>query len=213
MTSDQTLQLTERDRASLYVLTHQLRCMTVQQIQNTWWPGQTTCSNVRARLRKLEAAGLLERTTRMARPAPTCRAPLARWMPGDPPPDFRSLSRAIRNRWKGRLAEPTEIVTATALAARLLGGAVRPLRATETTHEIGLAALFLTHYRDANWVSDLTQYSELGRSRDAALPDALIRDDVGRTLLAVEYAGQYGAEKLSQHHADMDAAELGYVLW
>jgi hypothetical protein len=199
------VQLTDRDRDCVGTLVHAVRVFSDQQIIRHWFGGdKNNARAASARIRQLEASGLLGRLKTMAHPELDLQAPLLDWRPGQAEPDIAALARRIHHRW----SKPpcvTHLVYATELANRRFGGFVgaRPPRTSETTHDLHLAAVYL-QYRiqrpsaAKKWVAEAQLYSE-GWGRHSRLPDALIRRGNGRDVI-VEFGGRYSYAKLCDFH-------------
>ncbi|MGD9689161.1 MAG: hypothetical protein AB7K52_00580 [Phycisphaerales bacterium] len=215
MTLPAAKSLTPRDENLLHALTHRVRVLTLNQVARTFWAGASETSAAEPRLDQLCGAGLLERLVRMAHPELPLSAPLATWQPGLPRPALTALARQLRSRW--RLPDTATVMyTATRAAAALTGGhGDRPLRTSETTHDIHLAGVYLLMRRELptrarSWKSEARLLAE-GRGRHEKLPDAVVTD--GRSETAIEFGGMYSADKLAAFHDHCHHSHLGYELW
>lgn len=209
--------LTARDTEILRSLIWKVRLFTLAQLSTTWWTDSPSGrSEARRRCRRLVDQGLLEMTAVHARPLPSLTAPVCCWAPGEPTPDFGRVSYVLRCRW----AEAPRTVTAyvaTTRAANAFGGHGGPLRhPLQATHDIGVSQVYLTYRATTPWLArawvgeDVVPRSQRRRVR---VPDALIRDDSGRTSLAVEFGGAYDAARVAGFHEDCLKTGVPYVLW
>jgi len=194
-------------------LTSRVRVLTLAQIADLL--GDLVGDQTQALAAAMEAQGLIERRVVLARPALRCSAPLVSWRPGDELPEFGKAAYRLKSRWREPV-EPTEIVQASRLAASRYGGALggRWPRASETTHDVSLAGVFLWHCQHrpedaACWVPEAQLYAE-GRGLQGRLPDAVIRRG-GKEICIVEFGGSYGKQKLAAFHAEMRS--LPYEIW
>jgi hypothetical protein len=212
-----SVNLTDRDREILTTLTQRIRCLSVVQLVAHWWPAsEHALRSANRRIRELEIAGYLVRQRAFAKPLVPLTAPLVTWRPGEQPPDFAALSYRLKTRFSGA-ARQIPIVVATTRAADQFGGAGgRPPRASETTHDLGLAVVFLQLLRSAperarGWVSE----AALVRGDDVAahkLPDALILEPHGEETV-IEFGGEYSKAKLATFHQDCLSLARRYEVW
>lgn len=212
--------LTERDRDILDALTCRVRVLSLEQVARAWWPGASR-SAAEERLSRLSAAGLVEARRFAARPETELVAPLATWQPGRSTPDFATVSYRAKSRW----SEPpvmTACVIATERSGNRFGGrGGRFPRATERTHDLHLAQVYLrmrvlNPSRARTWLrEDLVAKSRSEDEETAAagekLPDAIVRD--GQHDTAIEFAGAYAREKLREFHLYCERTSLAYELW
>ncbi len=194
------------------LLTRRVRVMTLAQIANALCGGG---ADAEALARELEEEGMIERQTVLARPALPCTSPVLVWRPGDELPAFGKTAYRLKARWR-KPVEPTEIVQASQKAARRYGGYLggRWPRASETTHDVNLAGVFLWHREHrpedvASWVPEAQLYAE-GRGLRSRLPDAVIRRG-GTEVRFIEFGGSYGKQKLAAFHTEMQ--HLPYEIW
>jgi hypothetical protein len=98
---------------------------------------------------------------------------------------------------------------------RFAGSGGRAPRASETTHDLCLAAVYLRLMatdpgRAKRWISEATLY-ERGEGRNGRLPDAAIVTRGGKTI--VEFGGAYSAVKVKEFHGFCAERGWGYELW
>lgn len=206
------LTLTDRDREILATLSGPCRFATVEQLSRTFWPSsKARVSDARKRLSALKDAGLVEARVIMAHPELQLSGPVFSW-PGDDPSDLARTAYRVRQRWTEPL-QATRVVLATDEARGLLGARPgRPIRRSETTHDVHLAAVYLG-YRErdpeaaARWVSG----DELRTDAFEKVPDAVIRDDRGGIARVIDFAGSYSAGKLKAMHAEY--SRIPHELW
>jgi len=82
------------------------------------------------------------------------------------------------------------------------------------THDLNVAELFL-HYRREG-LPNHRWTSEDRLPRDWPIPerpDAVVRDDAGEIIRAVEYGGDYPASRLAELHAGLSRIGLSYEVW
>ncbi len=211
------LALTERDSELLEVLASRVRCLSLRQVTTQWWPAQAESTrNARARLRKLEEAGLLDSGAVLARPLPAIMSPVLTWSPGAAPPDFSPVAYFLQHRFSMPVVS-TPVVFATRAAASRYGGQVGRLsRPSEATHDLGLASVYLLFHQATPakakcWISEARLVRGMqGASRK--VPDALIRTRRGRETV-IEFGGEYAKAKLLEFHQDCAERGRSYELW
>lgn len=211
------VQLTQRDESILVALTKRIRCVNADLAARYFWP-QSTDGQIKSlrRLRQLQSAGWLSSQQGYAKRLPLLTRPVVTWSLSDPAPDFGWLSNYLKTRFK----EPTrtmQIFIATRQAAVRYGGTGdRWPRRSETTHDLGLAQVYLhllesDPMRASAWVSEASLVAR-GTHPGEKLPDAIIRPATGRESV-IEFGGQYGKEKLQAFHDYCVNAFLEYELW
>lgn len=186
--------LSPAEQELLFVLTHRVRVLTVQQVARTW----RELSSPKP-LRRLAESGLLIPFSTVAHPELPLERPVIAWHSG-PPPDFAAASHELRSRWK-QAAVRTPCLIASRAAGRSLGGhGGRFPRESEETHDIHLAAVFLRLMQAspedaACWMHE----DEIKKERDAKggkLPDAVLC----HTGKVIEFGGAYKKAKLEAFH-------------
>jgi hypothetical protein len=210
------MALTPRDHSLLDTLTRRVRVLSLVQIGNTWYlPSPRSVSLARRRLGRLELAGYVEKFRMFARPVIPLVRPVLAWHPGLPEPDYRSLSRQLIRRWT-QPAVPTTMVIASRQAGILLGGhGGRRPRASEATHDVCMAGLYLTMVeRDPSirtyWQSE-ARLRQLGYGDSVFLPDAMIV--TGESRRVIEFGGSYSHGKVARFHQSCADEALPYEIW
>jgi len=208
--------LGERDRLILDTLTRRVRALSIGQVARTFWEGTNSAQRSAARrVGELEVAGLLEQHVVLAHPELELDAPILVWRPGNPTPEFGKIAYCLKSRWR-HPPQATRIVIATAEAGTWLGGyGGRIPRASETTHDLHLASVYLRMLkaqprRARKWESEARLLAR-GGGRGEKLPDALIRSRGGAT--AIEFGGAYPVTKLRAFHEHCRNRGLAYELW
>lgn len=168
---------------------------------------------VRTRLARLEKRKLLESRQVLAALPPSVDEPLCRWRPGDPLPHCGRVSYQARCRWKRLPVQVCRVYCATPLARALFGRApVKSARACQTSHDLGLAATYLTFRRrwprltSACWRNE-SEYAHF-RGHGVKVEDAMLADNE-RVLMLIDFAGQYRPDRvkaLVQHAQEHSVA-------
>jgi hypothetical protein len=209
------LHFTDRDRELLQALSQKVRLFSQRQVAEHLWNGEL--ANARRRLKRLEQAGLVTRLTVHARSLPPIETPLLSWRPHEVAPDFGALAYRCQHRWKSRAVRSTTAWIVTEAGARAFGGVGRGelTRATQVTHDLGVAAVWLRLRQVApQWATawrgeDVMAHTRLGEK----LPDGFIVDEQGQIAWIIEFAGAYDTDRIRTVHQDCVERELPYQLW
>ena len=100
-------------------------------------------------------------------------------------------------------------------AVRFFGSGPAPsVKLTQLTHDLNVSEIYLRVFQSRD---DGTRWlSEDRLPRDWPMrerPDAVLADESGKTLLAIEYGGDYPVSRLQELHTSFAKADLGYQLW
>ena len=197
------------------ILAESVRVMTVTQIARTWWTdtrwGRDRAS---AAMTRLAAEGWLHVQQALSRPIQSFVAPLIAWRRGARRPDFGAAVRLLHQRAMVA-ARPVKIVFAGTRAVRFFAsGPAMSVKLTQMTHDLNVSELYL-HYRRIG-VPDRFWTSEARLPRHWPLkerPDAVLRDEAGTIVRAVEYGGDYTVSRLAELHAGLSSINLSYEIW
>jgi hypothetical protein len=189
--------------------------MTVAQIAGTWWTDTRWGRNrAGAALNQLAADGWLHVQRALSRPVQLFVSPLVSWQPGDRRPDFDAAARSLHQRAMAD-AKPLKVVFAASRAVIFFGTGRAPnVKLTQMTHDLNVSELYL-HYRRSG-LPDHCWTSEDRLPRDWPLkvrPDALLRNEAGDVVRAVEYGGDYTVSRLAELHTGLSRVELAYEMW
>lgn len=207
---------TARDEEILDTLTRRVRVLGLSQVAETWWNDSARkFDEAKGRLKQLERRGLVQFLNLLARPVPVLSSPLCVWKPGDPEPEFGAVSYRLRSRWIHPVRSVPGVMATAEAGIRFAGKGGRPPRASEATHDLCLAAVYLgmriaEPTRAKRWISEAMLF-ERGLGRDDRLPDAAIVTRSGTT--AIEFGGAYAAPKVSEFHRFCAEHDWGYELW
>ena len=193
--------------------------LSIAQVARTWWPDvETAHSLATRRLWQLHGAGKLHLFSILAHPEIPLRHPLATWKPRETEPNFGRLAHQLRTRWTENVTTQRAVV-ATAESGREFGGwGGRLPRATEQTHDLHLAAVYLAKRREdpqaaSHWESEELVRLKLklkGKLSGDRLPDAIVSRP---KRVAIEFAGRYAPAKLRAFHHYCSGKGLRYELW
>lgn len=212
-------QLTDRDRDILGTLALKVRILTAEQAARTWWPEaiRSRAAAIR-RLGQLVRSGHLKSVERLTRPECSLVEPLARWRPCRPSPPLTQISTCARARHRGQPALTRLYSASKGTSLGLAGVRIRPVRSSETSHDVHLAAVYLRYRLDqprmaAKWVAEWTIPELLGprRKPNDKIPDAALIS--GPRVTAIEFVGTYSTAKLEAFHAYCEARRYAYELW
>jgi hypothetical protein len=197
------------------VLADSVRVMTMAQIAGIWWTDtRWGRSRATAAINQLATEGWLHVQRALSRPVEAFASPLIGWCPGKRRPDFGVVARSLHRRAMAD-AKPVKVVFAATRAVTFFGSGRAPtVKLTQMTHDLNVSELYL-HYRRSG-LPDRCWTSEDRLPRDWPLkerPDALLRNDAGDFVRAVEYGGDYQTRRLSELHAGLSSIGLGYEIW
>ena len=207
--------MSDREKEILRVVANCVRVLSTDQVARTWW-SDTRWGNCRAKesLWDLAARDWLCMQPVLSRPIQSLVEPLMTWQVGEPLPQFEKLARQLHERAK---AQPvvTTIVYATSKTVSLFGKGNKPtIKIAQMTHDLHVSAVFLLLYANGqgteNWLSE----DQLPKSWPLDVrPDAVLLDEGGTPTVAIEYGGDYSAQRLEQLHEGFVSIGLGYELW
>jgi hypothetical protein len=216
------LTLTDRDRAVLACATGPTRLFSLEQAAATWWSGFASgIVAARARLARLETAGLLVKRVFPTHPLLALDAPLVVWRPGDDLPDFGSISYRLQKRWNLGTV-PTTTYIATTLATKLMGGLRRGDKADgrlrhplQATHDLHVAELYLRFLRSEPALAECWVSEEVLQKRNPGkkASDGALLDRAGEIRLAIEFGGSYRSRRVKSFHRECARKNLPYELW
>lgn len=197
------------------VLAERVRVLTIHQIAATWWT-ETRWGRGRASaaMSSLADEGWLHVQQALSRPIQSFATPLVAWRPGDYRPDLAAIARSLHRRAIVN-AKPVKVVFATTRAATLFcSGRAPSVKLTQMTHDLNVAELFL-HYLRSGLPRDRWM-SEDRLPRDWPIkerPDALVRNEAGEIIRALEYGGDYPESRLAELHDGLSSIHLAYEIW
>lgn len=209
-----SLALSPRDLDLITTLTSRVRMLAVSQLDVLWEVTERSRRAFRRRLDRLADASLIELHLINAHVlAPT--KPLFAWHPNRPEPDAVAIARQAHRRWRFA-ASPTQVCTASALAANLMGSTACGLPKLEhRDHDLLLAAAYL-HFRTQRaevaplWIGEHMLAKAGYRIKD---PDAFLRDRNGQVRCVIESSGRYSPAQVESFHEHCVEHELPYELW
>lgn len=112
-------------------------------------------------------------------------------------------------------AKPVKVVFAAARAATLFcTGRAPSVKLTQMTHDLNVGELYLHYLRSGlpgdRWMSE----DRLPRDWPIkARPDALVRNEAGEIVRALEYGGDYPVSRLAELHQGLSSINLAYEIW
>ena len=204
----------DRDEEIVRIVANTVRVLSLQQVAREWW-SDTRWGRSRAKrtVEELAVEDLLHVRRVLSRPIELLKAPLLRWQHGDQEPDFESLARQLHGRAK-QPARMVKIIFATPRSVALFSRHGLPtIKLTQMTHDLHVSEVFL-HYRRRGETNAWRSEDQLPadwpiRER----PDAVLCDVNGDIVHAVEYGGDYPAERLAELHDGLSWAGLSYEIW
>lgn len=205
----------ENEKQIVCALAESVRAMTLEQIAATWWTStRWGKSRAKASLQALVDSGWLHLQRALVRKIHQPLGPLVAWEPGDAQPEFDELARALHRRALSD-AKFATVAYAAKRAVLFFGSGPAPsVKLTQLTHDLNVSELYLRVFRSRDdgtrWLSEDRLPSDWPmRER----PDAVLVDESGKTLRAIEYGGDYPVSRLQELHTAFANANLGYQLW
>jgi len=168
-------------------------------------------------LATLIAADMLRRDRVIARIPPPMAAPLARWAPGESPPDMAAVAWQSQKRWDVA-PDVIKVYRAGPATRRLYGDLTAGTgNLSALAHDVACCELLLTFMRQfpervPHWVGEDVRKD--ARAREEKLPDVILFDSGQNPYLVCEVVGVYPKARLEAFH-DYVAGTLGlpYELW
>ncbi len=203
------------ERQIIRVLAESVRAMTTDQISTHWWTDtRWGRSRAKACLKALEASGWIHLQKALVRQIHRPMAPLIEWQPGDAEPALADIARALHQRAISDARFVTVAYAAKRAVAFFGSGPAPSIKLTQLTHDLNVTELYLRVFRCGDdgmqWRSeDRLPMDWPMRER----PDAVLVDDAGQTVLAIEYGGDYPVSRLHELHTGFAKANLSYQLW
>lgn len=209
----------EAGRATLRILTRQLRAVTTDQLVQLL---ANACDadelEARKALRCLSRSGLVT-SRRLVVSAPVLGTPLYSWRPRQPVPHVGAVAWAASQRLAARRPVPTNVHWATPRAVRRCGGVGGRLRKPlQLDHDLGVAAALVARadrFPTAMtcWVGE-DLYVNLGATaRREKVPDAVELGEDGRPVLAIDYISDYPSRRLQEFHDFWSLRRVRYEWW
>lgn len=205
----------DHERQIVSALAESVRAMTLHQISTHWWTDtRWGRSRAKAALQALVDSGWLHLQKVLVRQIHLPKAPLIDWKPGDAPPALAEIARALHRRAISD-AKFATVAYAAKRAVTFFGTGPAPsIKLTQLTHDLNVSEVYLRVFRfredGTRWLSeDRLPIEWPMRER----PDAVLVDDAGKTVLAIEYGGDYPVSRLRELHSGFAMANLGYQLW
>ena len=208
--------VTDRDLEIVAAVGSSVRCMTLVQIADVWWPATLAgFKNAAKRVAQLVDADLLRSEAALAHPLLLLDQPLFAWRPTDEAPPFARLSWRLQSR---RTAHPvhSRVYYCSPRDVTLLGtpSAGKLKNLCQVTHDLHVSQIYLAYRRRwpdlvVDWVGEEAYRAQLAGEK---IPDALLVSQ-GQTYRAVEFGGRYPPTRLASLHADFARHQLPYEIW
>lgn len=199
-------------RVLLIALTHQLRLASDAQLQML----QGGKTNIVRSLRWLNRQGWLERQLVVVA-LPRIKNPIQKWRLKMEVPDFDSLAWTLIKRLRDATPERMTVNWATEKTVRFLGGVGGRLRQPlQIAHDLGVTSVYCRRHalklRSGIWVSEDLFRLSFAQPR-SKIPDAVLLNDLGEVESAIEYGGEYSADRLRAFHRFCAKRGWPYQIW
>jgi hypothetical protein len=199
----------------LDALAYRVRLFAWSQLVALGPPSNSYARSLRRLIRRLGNDGLIRRVEILTRPAPVIDKPLHVWRVGDPNPPIHEIQYQAEQRNR-RPVEPVSIILGTQRLANALGGTCgTALNHHSAAHDLGVTAVFLHLWRTHHELALAWQGEDIvapSRHRQK-LPDAVLYDPEGKPVMAIEYIGDYPANRIQAFHDDCAARGLAYEVY
>lgn len=204
-------ELQPRDFDILRPLVYSYRVTTAAAEAHRYGIARATAAR---RLNQLVRGRLLNRLWAWCSEIPPIRAPLARWQPGEPEPDFGAVAYAAQQRFTDRPVRRISIYTASNKLLAMYGLPPRPhLKLHQATHDLGvLEAYFYCRSRWPHYEFRGEDCFSHERGHGEGVEDAQLLD--GEEVVAVvEYAGTYRRHRVRHFHEHVAERQVPYLLF
>lgn len=199
----------------LRALANDVRVLSLRQVARVWWSNtRWGRSRAKAAMTALDSAGWLQIKRALARPVCELQQPILNWCQGDDPPDFWEISRALHRRAAQPASMTTIVLAKMRTVAMFARGRAPVVKLTQMTHDLQVAEVYL-RYRATGlparcWISE----DRLPRGWPLReRPDAVLATEDGKIARAIEYGGDYPAQRLATLHKGLASIELDYEIW
>lgn len=223
------IRLGARDQELLRLLADKVPVLSLRQIADAFFAGDK--GNAVRSLSRLLSRQLISSQQVSAKTPPAFRSPVVAWTPGQNPPSATRLSYQLGRRWAQQGIRTRQCYLIGPRYAALTGISNpnhlrRPLHAS---HELAMADLYLHFHAERptdarNWLAEQVycqpHWQERLISRDGCSfgmvgqkPDALLVDENGVVIKAIELGGVYNAKRLERFHRWCQRRRLPYEIW
>jgi len=207
------LTLTQRDTAILKALSSQVRLFGQRQLAEIFWQGDI--ANTRRRMKALVKADLVVRRTVLAQPLPDLLSPVAVWRSDFRQPNPGEVAFRLQSRWRYRCLRSTVVYTATSRTIDHFGGSHHQALSAQVTHDLGVTAMWTWYFQHKSqliqhWVGEDLVKADF---QSESLPDAVINNPDGESVLLLEFGGQYSRERIEAFHEMAFSRQLPYQIW
>ena len=204
--------------AILDALAFRVHVLTLGQIAQAWFPGHVRPEGAAKRLmERLASKGLVCAKREYSYSLLSLNRPVFSWLPGDPEPEAGMIAYQLQSRWPDESPMIVDAFSSTPRLATRIGGFDGRLRhRDQITHDLHLSEVFLHYLR--NFPSEACRWSgeelrKRGQRYGEKLPDALIIDDAGRPLRAIEFGGRYPKNRVREFFEHCARRNLAFDLW
>lgn len=223
------LRLGAREQELLHLLTEKAPVLSLRQIADNFFAGDK--GNAVRSLSRMLTRQLLSSQPLSARTPPAITAPLVVWTPGQNPPSTTRLSYQLGRRWarQGVRTHQCYLIGPRYGALTGISNPSRLRRPLHASHELALADVYL-HFRtdrhtDAKyWLAEHAYRQPHSQERLISMegspfalvgqkPDALLVDENGVVVKAIELGGVYNAKRLERFHRWCQRRRLPYEIW
>ena len=208
----------ERNESILDALALRIHVLSLDQIARTWFGDQARAvAGVRRLMERLIKTGLAAVRREYSYPMLPLTGPILAWNPGQAEPDLGAIAYALQSRWPDAPSRVVEVYTSTPRLANRMGGFDGRLRhRDQVTHDLHVSEIYLRLYQTdpdlaCRWMGE--ELSKSGQEYGEKLPDAVIADESGRPVRAIEFGGRYPKKRVQAFFEHCAQRNLAFELW
>lgn len=217
-----TIRIGKRDKRILESLLTCVPVMSFNQIAEYFL--QSDEANTRRALERLIKLDLIEEISCASRVSPRLDGPIVNWNPGEIAPDPYRIANLLQSRWERLRLVRRVHYTIGARMRNLFGIPHPPIRPLQVSHDFGVAEVYLLYCArllkpTQRWIGDIAyrnaQSPEISRliSTGSQKPDALVVENSGLIVKAIEFGGVYNAKRIIKFHQWCQRKEVSYEIW
>lgn len=208
----------ERNESILDALALRIHVLSLDQIARTWFGEQARpAEGARRLMERLVKSGLAAAKREYSYPMLPLTGPILAWNPGQAEPDLGAIAYALQSRWPDTPSRIVEVYTSTPQLANRLGGFDGRLRhRDQVTHDLHVSEIYLRLYQTnpdlaCQWMGEELRKS--GQEYGEKLPDAVIADESGHPVRAIEFGGRYPKKRVQAFFEHCVQRNLAFELW
>jgi hypothetical protein len=199
----------------LDALAYRVRLISWPQLLALGPPSGAYVRSLRRLVQRLEQGRLIRRLAILTRPALVIDKALFAWRVGEPAPNFHAIQYQAEQRNLSPVQSVTVFLGTQRLANALGGVCGHHLNHHSATHDLNVTAVYFHLWRTNPALAMAWQGEDIvAPSRHhQKLPDAILYDAAGDPTMAIEFIGDYPAERIRAFHDDCAMRGLPYEVY